>query len=67
MLLRVLVNVTGLPEEISIARSSGYPSLDRAAEKAVQHWRFTPGTRDGKPVAMRVEVPIRFRLKDANP
>ena len=67
VLLRVLVNVAGLPEKITIARSSGYASLDRAAEKAVQHWRFTPGTRDGKPVTMQVEVPIRFRLTDANP
>lgn len=67
VLLRVLVNVAGLPEKITIARSSGYTSLDRAAEKAVQHWRFTPGTRDGKPVAMRVEVPIHFRLTDTNP
>ncbi|MBU2826345.1 energy transducer TonB, partial [Acidithiobacillus ferrooxidans] len=32
----------------------------------VRHWRFTPGTRDGKPAAMQVEVPIRFRLTDAN-
>nr|WP_239058751.1 energy transducer TonB [Acidithiobacillus ferrianus] len=67
VLLRVLVNVSGLPEKITVARSSGYTSLDRAAEKAVQHWRFTPGTRDGKPVAMQVKVPIRFRLTDANP
>ncbi|MGC9215472.1 energy transducer TonB [Acidithiobacillus sp.] len=67
VLLRVLVNVAGLPEKITIARSSGYTSLDQAAEKAVQHWRFTPGTSDGKPVTMQVEVPIRFRLTDANP
>jgi len=67
VLLRVLVNVSGLPEKIAVARRSGYTSLDRAAEQAVQHWRFTPGTRDGRPVAMQVEVPIRFRLTDANP
>ena len=66
VLLRVLVNVSGLPKKITVVRSSGYTSLDRAAEKAVRHWRFTPGTRDGKPVAMQVEVPIRFRLTDAN-
>ena len=66
VLLRVLVNVSGLPEKITVVRSSGYTSLDRAAEKAVRHWRFTPGTRDGKPVAMQVEVPIRFRLNDSN-
>lgn len=67
VLLRVLVNGSGLPEKITVARSSGYTSLDRAAEKAVQQWRFTPGTRDGKPVAMQVEIPIRFRLTDAKP
>ena len=67
VLLRVLVSVSGLPEQITVAHSSGYASLDRAAEKAIQRWRFTPGTRDGKPVAMQVEVPIRFRLTDTNP
>lgn len=67
VVLRVLVNGSGLPEKITVARSSGYTSLDRAAEKAVQRWRFTPGTRDGKAVAMQVEIPIRFRLRDAEP
>ncbi|WP_414041719.1 TonB family protein [Acidithiobacillus sp. M4-SHS-6] len=67
VVLRVLVNSSGLPEKITVARSSGYTSLDRAAEKAVQRWRFTPGTRDGKAVAMQVEIPIRFRLRDAEP
>ena len=66
VVLRVLINAAGLPEKTTIARSSGYISLDRAAEKAVQHWRFIPGTRDGKPVAMQVEVPIRFRFGDSN-
>jgi len=67
VLLRVLVSVAGLPEKITIAHSSGYSRLDRAAEKAVQHWRFTPGTRDAKPAAVQVDIPIRFRLTEANP
>jgi len=66
VVLRVLINAAGLPEKITIARSSGYTSLNRAAEKAVQHWRFVPGTRDGKPITMQVDVPIRFSLNDSN-
>lgn len=43
------------------------PAWVGAAEKVVQHSRFTPRTRDGKPVAMWVAIPICFRLTDANP
>lgn len=32
------------------------------AVAAVTSWRFAPGTRDGKPVAMQIVVPIRFTL-----
>ena len=66
-MLHVLVNAAGLPEKITVASSSGYSSLDHAAKKAVQLWRFNPGTSDGKPVAMWVDVPIRFHLTNANP
>ncbi|WP_075323375.1 energy transducer TonB [Acidithiobacillus albertensis] len=66
VMLRVLVSVSGLPEKITVAHSSGYSSLDRAAEQTVRHWRFTPGTRDGKVVPMWVEIPIRFRLNNGS-
>lgn len=65
-MLRVLVSVSGLPDKITVAHSSGCSSLDRAAEQTVRHWRFTPGTRDGKAVPMWVEVPIRFRLNNGS-
>lgn len=35
---------------------------DRTAVKAVKLWRFQPGTRDGKPVNVRVTVEIEFHL-----
>jgi TonB family protein len=34
-----------------------------AAEQAVKHWRFTPATRDGKPVVARIRVPFLFPVK----
>lgn len=47
---------------IEIFKSSGHPILDRSALKTVRKWRFRPGTRMGKPVAMKVKVPVVFRL-----
>lgn len=36
--------------------------FDRAALSAVNHWQFTPGTQDGKPVAAQLRQRIEFRL-----
>lgn len=35
-------------------------ALDQQAVKAVRQWVFTPGTRAGKPVAVRVRVEVKF-------
>jgi TonB family protein len=39
------------------------PSLDEAAIQAVKQWRFRPGTRDGQPVNVRVEIDLAFMLR----
>ncbi|HRE17577.1 MAG TPA: energy transducer TonB, partial [Rhodocyclaceae bacterium] len=42
VLLRVKVSPEGLPTDIDIAQSSGYPRLDEAAREAVRGWKFIP-------------------------
>jgi TonB family protein len=37
--------------------------LDEAAVTAIKQWQFTPGQKDGQPVAVRVDVEMTFRLK----
>jgi protein TonB len=37
--------------------------LDEQAVKAVKQWTFEPGTKDGKPVPVRVDIEITFTLK----
>ena len=37
--------------------------LDKNAVAATKQWEFKPGTQDGKPVAVRVNVSITFTLK----
>jgi protein TonB len=64
VLVEVNVSADGMPVSVTVARSSGYPSLDSAALSAVQRWRFVPATRGGAPVAAVAEVPVRFRLTD---
>jgi protein TonB len=37
--------------------------LDEEAVKAMKQWEFKPGMKDGKPVAVRIRVIIRFALR----
>ena len=63
--LSVWVLENGRVGDITIAESSGYPLLDKTALKAVTRYRFVPGRQGDRPVAMRVQVPVHFRLQDA--
>ena len=40
------------------------PGLDQEAIKAAKRWRFEPGTKDGKPVPVRVTLEMSFTLRD---
>lgn len=62
VLLRVKVSADGLPTEIDVAQSSGYPRLDEAAREAVRGWKFVPARQGDKPVPAAVQVPIVFKL-----
>lgn len=42
--------------------SSGAPSLDKAALRAIKQWRFSPHTINGRAVAHRIKIPVRFKL-----
>ncbi len=64
VLLDVAVDMSGTPTAISINRSSGHPSLDRAALDAVRRWTFEPARASGTPVFSQVVVPVRFSLRE---
>lgn len=61
VVLSLVVDATGHPRNVKIARSLGM-GLDEKAIEAVEKWRFVPGTKDGYPVATRVEVEVNFHL-----
>ncbi len=64
VILEVFVDESGHAKKVMLLSSSGHSLLDKAALKAVRKWRFQPGSRDGIPEAMNVQVPVRFQLKE---
>jgi protein TonB len=62
VLLRVLVDEAGAPQQVDIARSSGHARLDNAAREAVSRARFRPVLRNGVAIPVWGTVPIAFRL-----
>jgi periplasmic protein TonB len=61
--IRVLVDVTGRPAQVSLASSSGHADLDQAALSAVRAAQFRPYVERGLAQAVWVHVPIKFVLQ----
>ncbi|WP_068089997.1 energy transducer TonB [Novosphingobium rosa] len=61
--LSLLLGTDGRVAEISIASSSGFARLDKAALEAVRKWRWSPVMRGGEAVQVRGTVKIPFIIK----
>ena len=62
--LLVDVSADGFVEDLEVEKACGHKVLDRAAERTVKRWQFSPATRGGLPVSSQVRIPVRFRLED---
>ena len=62
VVLRILINEKGLPEQILVHKSTGYRNLDEAGRQAAQRALFKPMIENGKPVPVYVLVPLTFQL-----
>jgi protein TonB len=64
VVLDTVVLQDGTVGEVTVSRSLDSTfGLDRQAIVAAKLWRFKPGTKDGKPVAVRVQIEMTFTLK----
>ncbi len=62
--MSAIVQSDGKIGEVKVTQSLDTQyGLDEAAVNAIKQWEFTPGTKDGTPVAVRVDVEMSFHLK----
>jgi len=62
VVLRIVVKNDGTVGDVELLHGLGM-GLDEAAVAAVRAWRFQPGLKDGKPVAVRMEATQNFILR----
>jgi len=60
--LRILVDERGKPQDVQIAKGSGFALLDKAAIEAVRKWRFVAATNGAQAVTAWTQVAITFKL-----
>lgn len=65
-IVEVTVGADGAVLACSLTASSENSFLDSAALGAARSSKFAAGTKDGKPVEMKVKVPFRFKLGDSH-
>jgi protein TonB len=61
VLLALAINAEGTVDEVKVVCKLE-PGLDQNAADAAKQSRFTPATKDGKPVPVQIEVSVGYRL-----
>ena len=64
VVVRLIIDETGVVEEAVLLRSSGFTRLDRAAEQIGRRYRFKPYTVNGNPARISTNLLIKFNLKN---
>jgi TonB family protein len=59
--LSIVVDKMGNVARIRLEKARGH-GLDERTVEAIKEWRFSPGTREGNPVAIRMGIEMDFRL-----
>jgi TonB family protein len=62
VVLSLEVHPDGRAHKLHIEQSLD-PGLDHSAIEAISHWKFAPGKKDGKPVAVAATIEVNFELR----
>ena len=65
VVLYIQVYPDGRARNIKVQRSLG-SGLDETAIEAVKQWRFSSGTKYGKPVVVPATIEVNFRLNETS-
>jgi len=62
VVLECVIDEQGIPKVLRVVRSLD-PELDQNAIAAIEQWRFRPGTRNGTPVKVSLNIEVNFNLR----
>ena len=60
VVLLIDIDAQGNPTNVVVDRSEPPGVFDQASIDAARQWKFKPALKDGRPVAGRISVPVRF-------
>jgi len=63
VLLEAVVLPDGSTGDVTVVRSLDADGLDQQAVDALKRWTWQPGTRDGEPARVAVQVQMTFTLR----
>ena len=63
VVLWAFIDTNGIVKNTEVNRSSGYKTLDEAAQQAVMKFRFNPAVNRDEKVPVWVALPITFRMR----
>jgi len=61
VVLAIVIGEDGQPRDLRVIKSLGL-GLDEKAVESVAQWRFQPGEKEGRPVAVEATIEVNFRL-----
>jgi len=64
VVVRLIIDETGIVEDVALLRSSGFARLDRAATEIGRRYRFKPYSVNGNPARISTNLLIKFNLKN---
>ncbi len=64
LLMQFTVNPKGETQDIQIMEADPPGLFNASASEAIRQWKFNPGYKDGKPVSVRVSLPLKYHLEE---
>jgi protein TonB len=64
VVVKALIDVRGVPRQVTLQRSSGHPRLDQEALAKALTARVKPRTENGVPFEFSILMPLEFKLED---
>ena len=62
--LSFILDEKGIVQDVKIIKATPENTFENAALTAVKNWRFTPATKDGKAVKVKMVITLNFRLDE---